>query len=47
MLDDIATVHVPECDNVADGFTKPLKSLKTWFKHMTFLLNRIVGPEGK
>ena len=45
--DDIATVHVPECDNVADGFTKPLKSIKTWYKHMSFLLNRLVGPPAK
>ena len=40
---DVATVHIPENDNVADGFTKPLKSIKTWYKHMTFLLNRAVG----
>ena len=41
---DIVTVHVPECDNVADGFTKPLKSIKVWYKHMSYLLNRFVGP---
>ena len=40
---DVATVHIPECDNVADGFAKALKSVKSWFKHMTYLLNRVVG----
>ena len=40
---DVATVHIPEHDNVAGGFTKPLKSIKTWYKHMPFLLNRAVG----
>ena len=45
--EEIATVHIPGCDNVADGFTKPLKSVKAWVKHMSFILNRLIGSLDK
>ena len=29
-------LKIPECDNVADGFTKPIKH-HTWVRHMKYM----------